>query len=99
MVPSEAQENGQKEPKRSEREEEEEEEEDEGVEGKERVSPEEKMDTSFQVAIGTESPSPGLDVDMKTGEKKNGQRWMEIVSALSCCLRCSCALGKEELGS
>lgn len=69
MVPSEAQENGQKESKRSEQEEEEEDD-DDGAESKERVSPEEKMDTSFQVAIGMESPTPGLDADMKTGEKK-----------------------------
>ncbi|KAG5286618.1 hypothetical protein AALO_G00016960 [Alosa alosa] len=66
VVPSEAQENGQKESKRSEQEEEEEDE-DEGAEGKERVSPDEKMDTSFQVAMGThESPSSGHDADMKT---------------------------------
>lgn len=84
VVPAEAQENGQKESKRSEQEEEEEED-DEGAEGKERVSHEEKMDTSFQVAIGTESPSPGLDADVKTGEKneRTFQRLVKTVIALT----------------
>lgn len=68
MVPPEAQENGQKEPKRSVQEEEDEDEE-EGTEGKERLGQEEKMDTSFQVAVGTQSPSPGQDGDMKTGKE------------------------------
>ena len=78
MVPSETQENGQKQSKRSEQEDEDEDE-DEVAEGKEHMSQEEKMDTSFQVAMGTtQSPSPGHDADMKTGEEEgnggNGQR-------------------------
>lgn len=65
VVSAEAQENGQKESKKGEQEEEDEDE-DEGAEGKERLGQEEKMDTSFHVAVGTQSPSPGQDADMKT---------------------------------
>jgi len=62
-VPSDTQENGQKESKRSEHEDEE-----ERSEERDRLSQEEKMEGSNQVSMETEPPSPWRDVDMKTGE-------------------------------
>lgn len=62
-MPSETQENGQKESKRSEHEDEE-----ERSEGQDRLSQEEKIEGSIQVSMETEPSSPGRDVDMKTGE-------------------------------
>lgn len=63
IVPSETQENGQKESKRSDHEDEE-----ETSEGRDRISQEEKTEGSLQVSMETEPSSPGQDVDMKTGE-------------------------------
>lgn len=62
-MPSDTQENGQKESKRSEHEDEE-----ERSEGQDRLSQEEKIEGSIQVSMETEPSSPGRDVDMKTGE-------------------------------
>jgi len=62
-VPSDTQENGQKESKRSEHEDEE-----ERSEERDRLSLEEKMEGSNQVSMETEPSSPWRDVDMKTGE-------------------------------
>ncbi|KAK7159530.1 hypothetical protein R3I94_005769 [Phoxinus phoxinus] len=61
VVPSDTQENGQKESKRSEHEDEE-----ERSEGRDRLSQEEKMEGSNQVSMETEPLSPWRDVDMKT---------------------------------
>uniref|UniRef100_A0A8C1ED12 Uncharacterized protein n=1 Tax=Cyprinus carpio carpio TaxID=630221 RepID=A0A8C1ED12_CYPCA len=61
VVPSDTQENGQKESKRSEHEDEE-----ERSEGQDRLSQEEKIEGSIQVSMETEPSSPGRDVDMKT---------------------------------
>nr|AAI16537.1 Acin1a protein [Danio rerio] len=61
IVPSETQENGQKESKRSDHEDEE-----ETTEERDRISPEEKTEGSLQVSMETEPSSPGRDVDMKT---------------------------------
>lgn len=62
VVPSDTQENGQKESKRSEHEDEE-----ERSEGQDRLRQEDKMEGSIQVSMETEPSSPGRDV-MKTGE-------------------------------
>lgn len=65
-MPSDTQENGQKESKRSEHEDEE-----ERSEGRDRLSQEEKMEGSNQVSMKTEPLSPWRDVDTKTGENSN----------------------------
>lgn len=67
-MPSDTQENGQKESKRSEHEDEE-----ERSEGQDRLSQEEKIEGSIQVSMETEPSSPGRDVDMKTGELQKEQ--------------------------
>ncbi|XP_051556202.1 apoptotic chromatin condensation inducer in the nucleus-like isoform X2 [Myxocyprinus asiaticus] len=61
VVPSDTQENGQKESKRSEPEDEA-----ERSEGRDRLGQEEKMEGSIQISMETEPSSPGHDVDMKT---------------------------------
>lgn len=65
-MPSDTQENGQKESKRSEHEDEE-----ERSEGRDRLSQEEKMEGSNQVSMKTELLSPWRDEDTKTGENSN----------------------------
>lgn len=61
VVPSETQENGQKETKRSDREDEE-----ERNDRQRRLSQEEKTENSIQISVDAEMSSPGRDVDTKT---------------------------------
>lgn len=70
VVPSDTQENGQKESKRSEQEDEE-----ERSEGRDRLSQEEKMEGSIQVSMETEPSPPWRDVDVKPGENYRRNRF------------------------
>lgn len=63
VVPSDTQENGQKESKRDDPGDEE-----ERNDRQDRLSQEEKMEDSVQISMDAETSSPGHDVDMKTGE-------------------------------
>lgn len=66
-MPSDTQENGQKESKRSEHGDEEE-------RNDRQDSLEEKIEGSVQISIDAEISSPGRDVDMKTGENFEGSK-------------------------
>lgn len=62
-MPSDTQENGQKESKRIDHEEEE-----ESNDRQDRLSQEEKIEGSIQISMDVETSSPGHDVEIKTGE-------------------------------